>query len=143
MDYEILVAEIENDPEALGITAILAGGLSESEKNTAIAALLNAVDRVHDLETVTGQQIFEAIVPAELNALTIDQKTVLFGIIGMGTIRINGTNTRAALAGMFSAGPTRTALQALQTDTISRAIELGLGVVTDGHVHSARLRIGA
>ena len=34
------------------------------------------------------------------------------------------------------------ALKALGQRTVSRAEELGLGVVTDGHVGSARLRMG-
>lgn len=103
------------------------------------AGQLNAVNRTVNVESVTGQQIFEAVVPSHYNALSSDFK-ILFGtIVGMGTIPVNGTNTKAALTAMFvGATATLTALAALQTETVSRAVELGLGVTRAGHIEEAR-----
>ena len=60
-------------------------------------------------------------------------------IVGMSTIYVKAGNTRSALAAMFS-GQTTTlqALAALQTISISRATELGLGSVGVGYIVLAR-----
>lgn len=103
------------------------------------AGELNAVNRTVSVESVTGQQLFEAVVPAHYNALSSDFKTLFGTIVGMGTIPVNGTNTKAALTQMFS-GQTATlnALAALQTQQVSRAVELGLGLIFEGTVQQAR-----
>ncbi len=103
------------------------------------AGQLNAVNRTRNVESVTGQQIFEAVVPADYNALLADQRQLLGVIIGMGTILVNGTNTKAALTAMFGSGTgTRTNLAALQTEQVSRAVEQKLGRVRAGDVERAR-----
>ena len=100
---------------------------------------LNAVNRTVNVESVTGQQIFEAVVPAHYVALSADHKQLFGMIVGLETILVNGTNTKAALVAMFSgATATLTALAALQTEQVSRAAELGIGVVAPGHVENAR-----
>jgi hypothetical protein len=110
------------------------------DADDAVAAeQLNAVNRTRDVESVTGQQIFEAVVPAHYNALSADFKQLFLGIIGMGDIPVNGTNTKAALVAMFSgATDTLNALAALQTKQVSRAVEIGLGHVRVGNVMEAR-----
>ncbi len=122
--------ELVGDPKTLGYA---------DKTNAEAAALLNVADRPAPVESVTGQQIFEAVVPADYNALSIEQKNLFGMIVGMGTILINGTNTKAALVGMF-AGATGTlaALGALQTKQVSRATELGLSRVREGTVAQAR-----
>ncbi len=100
---------------------------------------LNAKNVVRDVESVSGQAIFEAVVLDDYNALTSEQKQLLSTIIGMGTILVNGTNTRIALLSMFGIGTTtRSALGELQTETVSRATLLGLGTVYEGHIQQAR-----
>ncbi len=100
---------------------------------------LNVVNRTVNIESVTGQQIFEAVVPAHYIALDADKKQLFGVIVGMGTILVNGTNTKLALTTMFSgATATLSALAALQTEQLSRAAELGLGFVAPGHVENAR-----
>jgi hypothetical protein len=110
------------------------------DANDALAAgQLNAVNRTRNVVSVEGQQVFEAAPPAEYNALTADQKQVFLAICGMGTILVNGTNTKAALLAMFGDGTaTRTNLAALQTESVSRATELGFGVIKVGYVQQAR-----
>ena len=131
MDYIALKAELiagHPDTGAYDADAAIAAGQ------------LNAMNRERNVESVTGQDIFEAAVPSEYNALTTEQKTLFLGIVGMGTILVNGMNTKAALLAMF--GPTtttRTNLAALQKEAISRATELGFGTVKAGDVQRARV----
>ncbi len=76
MNLQILKAELTGDPESRGYA-----GMNDAEA----AADLNTVYRSVDVETVTGQQIFEAVVPAHYNALTAEQKQLFGVIVGMGT----------------------------------------------------------
>lgn len=104
------------------------------------AAQLNAENITADVASVTGQQIFEAVVPADYNALTSDNKLLFGTIIGMGSIPVNATNTKLALTTMFSgATATLSALSALQTEQVSRATQLKLPTIYEGHVHQARM----
>lgn len=104
------------------------------------AAELNVENCVVPVESVTGQQIFEAVHQADYAALTAGQLQRFWGIVGMGEVLVNGANTKAALLAMFgSETVTRTNLAALQTETVSRATELGLGFVYPGHVQNARM----
>ena len=123
MDYAILKEEIVSDPLGRGYSGMTPQQIADS---------LNTINRTKSVQTVSGQDIFEAIVPTEFVALTADQKNLLYAIIGMDTIRVNGTNTRTALLSMFGVGTTtRANLAALQTVPVSRAVELGLGIVTE------------
>ena len=130
MDYVALKAEL-----AAGHP-----GTGTYNPNHEIAAdQLNAPNCEEDVESVTGQDIFEAVAPGEYNALSADYKALLHAIIGMGTILVNGTNTKAALTAMFGAGTnTRANLAALQKRIVSRAVERRLGFVYPGHVQDAR-----
>ncbi len=130
MDYAKLKAELVAGHPDTGVY----------DADDAIAAnQLNVVNRTRNVESVTGQQIFEAVDGTDFIALTDAQKSLLYAIIGMGTILVNGTNTKAALLAMFGPGTvTRENLAALQTENVSRAAELGLGTVAPGHVENAR-----
>ena len=130
MNIQDLKTELTTDPLTRGYAGMT---------DVAAADSLNTVDRVSPVKSVTGQQIFEAVVPAHYNALSAEYKQLFGVIVGMGTIEINSTNTKAALVAMFTgATATLQALAALQTNTFSRAEELGLGVVYPAHVTHAR-----
>lgn len=130
MDIAALKAELTVDPLTIGYS-----GMTDAEA----ADSLNTVNRTVDVGSVTGQQIFEAVVPAHYNALSADYKQLFAVIVGMGAIMVNGTNTKLALTTMFSgATATLAALAALQTERMSRGVELGLGFVAPGHVENAR-----
>ena len=131
MDVHTLTIELTEDPLSRGYS-----GMTDIEA----AANLNTVNRTVDIEAVTGQDLFEAVLPAHYNALSAEFKQLFGIIVGMGTIMVNGTNTKAALIAMFT-GATETlqALAALQTTQVSRAVELELGFVYPGHVQNARM----
>lgn len=129
MDLDALKTELVDDPLGRGYSAMT---------DEAAAVDLNTLNRERDVVSVTGQQIFEAVVPAEYTALTDIQRQTLLGIVGMGEILVNGINTKAALLSMFSPGVTRTNLSNLQKESIGRATELGLGFIRAGDVQRAR-----
>jgi len=130
MDYKVLRAELTNDPLARGYS-----GMTDKQ----VADSLNAIDRDQAVQSIGGQELFEAVVLAEYGALSASEMTLLNAFIDMGTIQVNGTNTKAVLLNMFGVGTTtRNNLAALQTTQISRATELGIGVVKEGKVGIAR-----
>jgi hypothetical protein len=131
VDIDALKAELADDPLVLGYSSMT---------DTEAAVSLNMANRTVDVESVTGQQIFGAVVPSHWNALSADYKQLFGVIVGMQTILVNDPNTKLALTTMF-AGATATlnALAALQTEQVSRAVELVLGgEVKAGHVEEAR-----
>ena len=130
MKYEILKPELQNDP--------LERGYADMD-DAAAAADLNSLSRQAGVEKVSGHEIFEAVAPADFTKLASAQKQLLYAIVGMDAILVDGDNTKAALLSMFGAGTdTRANLAALQKRIISRAEELGLTEIKPGHVQRAR-----
>lgn len=124
------------------LKAVLAAGhptTGSYDADAAIAAAQgNVVNCTEDVETISGQTLFEAVKPADYSALTAVQLTTFWGIIGMGTINVDGANVRAALAAMFNGTDTLEALVALQTRDVSHFQKEGLGFVYPGHIENAR-----
>ena len=130
MDYAILKPELSLDPLVRNYA-----GMTDQQA----ADSLNALNRTLDVETLPTSDIFEAIVLADYTALTAAQKTTLQIILSLGTVKVKGSNTRAALLSIFGAGTaTRANLAALQVQLVSRAAELGLPRVGSHHVEYAR-----
>ena len=133
MDYATLKAEIETDPLIRGYS-----GMSDAE----VAADLNTVYRDGPPRTtLDAAELFEAIVPAEMQALSDALRVRVDRILSLGTgIRVGpGSNGRAELVAAFGVdSDTITAMAALLPTLVSRATELGLGTVKAGHVEKAR-----
>ncbi len=112
----------------------------EYNANNLLAAdQLNAMNIVQNVKTVSGQDLFEAVVPSEYNALTSDQKQLFQMLVGMGTILVNAPNTRGSLLSVFGNGTaTRDNLANLQTETVSQATAKGWGYLYEGHIQAAR-----
>lgn len=107
------------------------------------AVQFHVVNRSRPVATVEGQEVFEAVDPADFGSLSDAQKALLYAIVGMGSIQVNGPNTRGALLAMFASGTeTRANLAALQTEAISLAVELaeelGSSDIKAGHIQRAR-----
>lgn len=126
MNYQILAAELAL-PAYAGLT------------NQEAADALNAANISVDVEIISGSDVFEATTQSDYAALTANQKGLFHAIMGMETIQVVGSNTRAALLAMFGPGTqTRTNLAALQTTLTSRASQLGLPRVGVHYVAYAR-----
>ncbi len=103
------------------------------------AAQGHLVDLEEDVETVSGNDIFEAVVPADYVALSDREASLFHAIISMESVRVIGPNVRAALVRMFTgATATLAALAALQTRDVSHFQKERLGRVRVGDVQRAR-----
>lgn len=129
MDFLTLKTEINTDPLGRGYS-----GMTDAE----VATSLNVIDRPSDRSTVSTGEILAAIEPT---AFPVDGKkqAYLQTLLATDEIPLGSTNIRDALASIFSGElPTLNALAALQTELISRAMELGLRQVREGAVAHAR-----
>jgi hypothetical protein len=131
MNYTQLQAELSNDPVGLGYS-----GLSDS----LAATKLNATNTNRTLarKAVSKNEILTAIVDSEWPTTGILQNKLLC-IFSCDTIDASNANVKAVFAAIFGpATATRGGLLALGTQTVSRAVELGLGIVLAADVTLAR-----
>jgi hypothetical protein len=125
-----LKAEIDGDPLRRGLADLDDQGVTDA---------LNAVDRTRGRAVIPAHEVVEVIEAADFAALTGGERARVALIVSAGEVNIGGANTRAALAAAFGAGTTTAAnLVSLQTESISRADELGLGQVHAGDVAASR-----
>lgn len=112
-----------------------------SPDDVTAADQLNAVNRTREKGTISGAQIYNAIVPAEWTALTNAQRDNVRDIFHLGdSIDVRtGTNARTVLLSIFGPGTgTRTNLAAAVQEPCSRAVELFGQSVTPSHIADAR-----
>ena len=132
-NYAALHDELINDPLGRGYA-----GMSDIQA----ADSLNTPDRDVSVDSVISEFVVAALVPSEVNALAVAQQRNLWGIIGAGSVRTDDPEVKAYFADLFGAGTTtRANLLALATQTISRAQELGLGLVKAPDVNEARAMV--
>lgn len=98
------------------------------------AAELNAVDKVQQRQTIPGSEIFSYTDGTEYGALTDSQKQQWLGLCAIDTI------TQAAVPIVKSIFPhgTTTWANIVKTEIVSRASQIGIGVVKVGDVEYAR-----
>lgn len=130
MDFSSLKAEIAK---------VDYDGMTDAE----IVTALNAADisTVINPLIVSGSAIYNAVVPAEFQALATAQQQLVRDIFGLGDAidASTGTNVRDVLLAIFGTGTTtRTNLTALATKLVSRTEELGFGRVLIWHIETAR-----
>ena len=123
-----LVQELFVDPLSRGYT-----GQTDAEA----AVDLNTIYREKNKTAMLATEIAQAIDPTEWGALTDAEQGRIFDVLHMGTINPFGIEA-TIFTNVFGPSTTITALQALRKEDISRATELGLGVVRPGHVGKAR-----
>ena len=129
---QALKTELTTDPLGRGYAGMT---------NTQVVTSLRTANRTVERRSVSGSQIYNAIVPSEFSALLATQQQLVRDVFGLGdTIDVRtGTNVRAVMLAAFGAGTTtRANLIALVQETVSRAAELGLGDVREGDVARAR-----
>ncbi len=122
----------------LSVDPLERGYSSMTDKQVVID--LNTEYLTQDRETIETWKIFEATTRGDYNSLSNTEKQLYQTILSMGFINIMGGNTRMSLTSMFGSGTTtRTNLIALQTQSINRAIDLGIrSPVRLNHVIAAR-----
>ena len=130
MNIPALKAELTVDPLARGYS-----GMTDEQA----ATNLNTVYRTRNKTSMTGSEVINNVVPAEWNALTDAHQAKAWNIVHLGTINPFGVEAMM-LTAIFGAGSaTIAALAAARKDNVSRAVELGFGIVYAGNVMEARL----
>lgn len=150
--YEVLIAELTDDPLGRGYA-----GMTDQEA----AQSLNGIDRIvadpsrktfRELLRVQGMTV-AGVIYGKLKAAAVVDDGVALALAAAGDYSPDGGldfSDPAAVAGIDALEAQQAltdteadALKALGEKRVSRAEELGLGTVTDGHVGSARIRMGA
>ena len=130
-DLVALAAELTDDPLVRGYSAM---------SDLAAATSLNAViDRSVNRTSMTGKEVKDNIENADWDSRTQDQKQILLALFARDDLDPFGIDAHIftdAMAGHV--GGTVAALATLRVDTVSRAVELGFGFVSEGDVNHAR-----
>jgi len=130
MDYAILSSELSSDPLARGYS-----GMTDQEA----ADDLNTKYRTATRTAVFGSEILNATDDTEFSALTDAEKDRWLALCAVDYVNVSSGVAKSLEADIFGPGTTtRTNLIALKTESISRALELGLNGVLSGDVQYAR-----
>lgn len=123
--------EIETDPNARGYAGMDAQAVAD-DMNTAYVPI--------PVTSLSGSELYNAIVPSDFQALTDVQREYARDVLSLGdAIDVSpGTNARDVLVAIFAGTGTLTAMAALTTTNITRGAELGLGTIKPGWVEQAR-----
>lgn len=131
MTYAALRAELSADPLARGYAA-----MTDAEA----AASFNTVNRTVNRDSMSGDEVFAATNGTEFGALTDAKKAQWLAFCGRQSIAPFGAANVAFVTYIFgSPSTTLTALGAARTRSVSRAEEIGFGVVKPGDVANARV----
>jgi hypothetical protein len=91
---------------------------------------LNTADRPRNRTSMSRSEVMQAVEPSAYNALTGDDLVAFWGLLSVETVDPFGIG-EDVMKKLFGAGsPTITALAAARVETISRAVEVGAGVVS-------------
>ena len=132
MDSIVLWEEISTDPLTRGYAT-----MADAE----VAADMNLLYRAMVRDTLSSADVYEQIDVAEFQGKTDAQKVYVRDLLGLGdNIQVGpDSKARTVLIAVFGgASVTISALAAILQVSISRATELGLGIVKPGHVQVAR-----
>jgi hypothetical protein len=103
------------------------------------AAELNAVNRTTNKTSMSGDEVFSVTDNTEFQALSAGDKNLWLSFCGRDTINPFGASNVAFVTSLFGGGSdTLTALAATRKNDVSRAVELGLGIVRPGNIEEAR-----
>jgi len=87
---------------------------------------------------MTASEVLNAVDIAEWNSLTDAQRQQIWDVLHIGGINPFGVEA-IIFQNVFGTSTTITTLQAARVEQISRATELGLGIVKVGHVGEVRI----
>lgn len=129
MNYEILKAKLTTGHPGTG---------AYDADNAIAATQLNVVNRTRDKASLTGSEVLNAVDAAQWALLNAADKQQVWDIVHLGNINPFGVEA-TMMIDIFGGGTaTIVALAAARVEAVSRAMELGLGFVYEGHVQQAR-----
>lgn len=130
MNIDTLKTELTTDPLVRGYA-----GMNDAD----VAVDINTVYRTSNKAIMTASEVFNAIDKTEFNALVAADQQRVWNTLHLGEINPFGLEA-ALFTDIFGGGSTTiTTLQGLRVNNISRGVELGIGVVREGHIQEARL----
>lgn len=138
MNFPVLRTELLTDP-------LVRNYSSMTDQQAANDLNSKSTGRTRNRTRVEVTEVFNAIDDGAWPSTAILQNK-LGGILNMPFVDASNTNTRGIFGAIFpnsgATAATRGRLLDLATEPISRATELGLGVVTAGDVKEAREKAG-
>ena len=124
-----LIDEITNDPLTRGYA-----GMTDLD----IAQSLNAADREVNRTSISGSELLGLADSTEYSNLTDIQRDNWLALCGVDSINPSGSAVQLVVS-IWAGNPlTVAALQSARVELISRAQELGLGLINEGDVNHAR-----
>ena len=129
MDYVALKSEIVTDPLVRGYS-----GMTDQE----VADDMNTVYRTRNRSVMTGKEVKDRIDVTEWDARTDAQKQLVLAMCNRDDLDPFGIDAQIFQDAMAGATNTLGNLTAYRVEDISRATELGFGVITGPNVDTAR-----
>lgn len=126
---DILKNELANDPLGRGYANM---------PNTEVANDLNDLARLRVRTSMSGDEIFQQTADTQFKTLTDTKKQLWLAFCARDVVDPRAAANIAFVLWVFGTGTTITNLNAARTEAISRATELGLGIVKPGHVEEVR-----
>ena len=99
---------------------------------------LNDLRLTRDRISMSASEVLNAVDTTEFNALDAAGKQMVWDVLHIGEINPFGVEAALFVSVFGGTSASITALKAARVAPISRAQELGLGVVKVGHVQAAR-----
>ena len=127
----VLADEVANDPLVRGYS-----GMTDQE----LVDSLNTADRSRNRTSMTRSEIMQAVVPAAYNALAGDDLVAFWGLLSVETLNPFGVEADVMIDIFGSGSATITALGTARVESISRAVEVGAGVITLGTLKMQSIR---
>ena len=129
MDIITLKTELADDPLERGYA-----GMNDQDAATD----LNTVYRTRNRTSMTGRKMAAEIVNVEYDALTEAKKAQILALIASDDINPFGFAANVVKDVFEAESMTVAALVVARTEDVSRATELGLGIIHEGTVEQAR-----
>ncbi|MFQ5622427.1 MAG: hypothetical protein ACE5FS_03425 [Paracoccaceae bacterium] len=130
MNYAKLKAEVTTDPLGRGYSA-----MTDAE----VATSLNVADRQRAREQMSGDEVFQQTDGTEFAGLTDTKRQLWVAFCARDGIDPRAPANRNFVKFIFGAGAkTVSTLEAARMETVSRANELGAGVIKPGDINHAR-----
>lgn len=131
MNYEVLKNEISGDPLVRGYS-----GMTQQQ----VADDLNTVYRTRNRASVTGKEVKDRITSADWASRSDAQKAQLLALVARDDLDPFGIDADIFIEAMTGHLETTVAdLNTYRVENVSRAEELGLGVVTATAVNSSEI----
>lgn len=111
-----------------------------SSDDVVATAQLNAVNRTTDKASMSASDVYNAIDETEWLDLSTDAKRQeIWDILHLGTVNPFGLEAARFMQIFGGASTTIISLKAARKNNVSRAVEIGLGVIKVGFVEQARV----